>query len=1089
MKNSVKSSYRQLPGRPSLVQEMAGRPSPFAKEGGEPKKKLIRLRSVKIADRGGIRLPTKQGKGGTNQSGVHVGPHKKNSSARKVKRRSPNYMNPTSNSDRRKEESLQVSTHKQTSDKIQSSIHLSHARKKNDMKSLSRVSSLKPRKPSMKTCGVPSYLVPDVTRATCSSTLKDSKFPDYVDLNPGGTESEGTSVMKVCPYTYCSLNGHCHKPSPPLKRFLSARRRSLKAQKSIKMREAIGCKIKTVMKGRNKTDTGLDLMPQDVLNSPRSLDSWDEQSCELLTEDWDDDFFIEIYANSIPDITDPEIFEEFGVMEHSSLDVPQVTNEKMDTTVPIDPSVVAYEKVHSAFGKRAVTEVQEDHLGEPESVVDSSFSEPSLVDVEEDGNQQDQSTDSFFAHEEAINASGGTSEPIDCSREEENPASVENSSSIQTAAAKSKFPDDDLVSNNECDLTSSASEIIFMAEAGGTSEPIDCSREEENPASAENSSSIQTAVASEICAKSKFPDDDLVSNNEYDLTSSASEIIFMAEAGATSEQIDFSREEENLVSAENSSSIQTALASEICAKSKFPEDDLVSNNECDLTSSASEITLMAEAIPSDEDIVSYGPEEPVGSSDEIAFPPVEDNNAFSESLNIGTVAAPSDGTCITKGDDGVIMEFLDINTTGVECIDNNGEIPKSDNGLPGEATPVASSNKIHESDETNDMEENLGEVDVADDQAGLDLQTLDEENTDGSGDDLVADHGMVACASKPDSAFREVTEEDQKKMNEPGDTPEDQVYDSVLVFKAKETAVTEVDNLSNAEKDTNLHQSDSAKGKNGYCQNVLDVGTFPVEQESSTTDGENCNQETDELQISQDENMYSPPVSWNRSYISSEERAGEKEKQACTVKGSFEKGATKQIKHALHQDAEELLLGAKTKHYAKDENEFIIEKIGCPILCRGSSLKEITNFEGKEQIEDVSKGGKFMMPERVLRLTRSFSAPKQIRRGRSKYVIEDRNEGRMFNPRRPMFLPINPDPEREKVNLRHQMMDERKKAEEWMLDYALRKAVSRLAPSQRKKVTLLVAAFEAIMPSSKCEARRNPAAVSSTYTRSLQACH
>ena len=38
--------------------------------------------------------------------------------------------------------------------------------------------------------------------------LKDSKFPSYLMLNPGRTESEGTSVTKVCPYTYCSLNGH-----------------------------------------------------------------------------------------------------------------------------------------------------------------------------------------------------------------------------------------------------------------------------------------------------------------------------------------------------------------------------------------------------------------------------------------------------------------------------------------------------------------------------------------------------------------------------------------------------------------------------------------------------------------------------------------------------------------------------------------------------------------------------------------------------------------------------------------------------------------------------------------------------------------
>ncbi|XP_071721747.1 uncharacterized protein [Rutidosis leptorrhynchoides] len=72
-------------------------------------------------------------------------------------------------------------------------------------------------------------------RATCSSTLKDAKFPPFLELSPGATEAEGTSTMKVCPYTYCSLNGHHHPPLPPLKCFLSAKRRSLKLQKSFKL--------------------------------------------------------------------------------------------------------------------------------------------------------------------------------------------------------------------------------------------------------------------------------------------------------------------------------------------------------------------------------------------------------------------------------------------------------------------------------------------------------------------------------------------------------------------------------------------------------------------------------------------------------------------------------------------------------------------------------------------------------------------------------------------------------------------------------------------------------------------------------------
>ncbi|KAL3651869.1 hypothetical protein CASFOL_004871 [Castilleja foliolosa] len=75
----------------------------------------------------------------------------------------------------------------------------------------------------------------DSQRSTCSSTLKDSNFPAYLSLSPGATESNGTSIVKVCTYTYCSLNGHFHAPLPPLKCFLAARRRAIKSQRSVKL--------------------------------------------------------------------------------------------------------------------------------------------------------------------------------------------------------------------------------------------------------------------------------------------------------------------------------------------------------------------------------------------------------------------------------------------------------------------------------------------------------------------------------------------------------------------------------------------------------------------------------------------------------------------------------------------------------------------------------------------------------------------------------------------------------------------------------------------------------------------------------------
>jgi len=105
---------------------------------------------------------------------------------------------------------------------------------------------------------------------------------------------------------------------------------------------------------------------------------------------------------------------------------------------------------------------------------------------------------------------------------------------------------------------------------------------------------------------------------------------------------------------------------------------------------------------------------------------------------------------------------------------------------------------------------------------------------------------------------------------------------------------------------------------------------------------------------------------------------------------------------------------------------------------------------------------------------------------KNKRRVQDVEENRKINPRKPKFLPLVSDQEPEKVELKHQMVDDRKNAEEWMLDFSLRQAVTKLAPS-RKKVSLLVEAFETVMSTSKCETRRknnSPLA----HLRPVQAC-
>nr|KYP68264.1 hypothetical protein KK1_021884 [Cajanus cajan] len=166
-------------------------------------------------------------------------------------RRSPNYMKPTSSSDAKKEllpvshrNTRSSSDGKNLTRKSLSNSKASFVSCKELAKTLSRSSSLNSTRtsktPSFKPCKACSrkftsaVLFEDVNapeRATCSSTLKDYKFPEYLMLHPGATESEGASVMKVCPYSYCSLNDHGHAPLPPLKSFMSARRHLLETQR------------------------------------------------------------------------------------------------------------------------------------------------------------------------------------------------------------------------------------------------------------------------------------------------------------------------------------------------------------------------------------------------------------------------------------------------------------------------------------------------------------------------------------------------------------------------------------------------------------------------------------------------------------------------------------------------------------------------------------------------------------------------------------------------------------------------------------------------------------------------------------------
>jgi hypothetical protein len=122
---------------------------------------------------------------------------------------------------------------------------------------------------------------PGLGRATCSSTLKGVRFPDALDLTPGANDAEGPAAMRVCPYTYCSLNGHAHAPTVPLRSFLASRRRLIKTQQNMKLKgvSAFG------KKSGNKNGAGAgDGAAVAAKVAP------------LIDEEAVGDFFVEVYA-------------------------------------------------------------------------------------------------------------------------------------------------------------------------------------------------------------------------------------------------------------------------------------------------------------------------------------------------------------------------------------------------------------------------------------------------------------------------------------------------------------------------------------------------------------------------------------------------------------------------------------------------------------------------------------------------------------------------------------------------------------------------------------------------------------------------
>ncbi|KAG0464679.1 hypothetical protein HPP92_018843 [Vanilla planifolia] len=152
----------------------------------------------------------------------------------------------------------------------------------------------------------------------------------------------------------------------------------------------------------------------------------------------------------------------------------------------------------------------------------------------------------------------------------------------------------------------------------------------------------------------------------------------------------------------------------------------------------------------------------------------------------------------------------------------------------------------------------------------------------------------------------------------------------------------------------------------------------------------------------------------------------------------------------------------------------------------GSNNAQVRSFDVSQTQEVGLKNSASPMLQTSHKKLITWSKSRKYNR-RRRLSVESLDNALQFNLRPPRSLPTQADPKQETVNLKHQTVEERKAAEEWMIDHALRKALRRLATGKKSQVPLLVAAFETVTPK-MCETLVNSNASININTKPAQAC-
>lgn len=940
--------------------------------GAELKKKMKKSRSIKRSDlessrsptiRRGVQLP---GKPPPLDVPASAATPQKQPSIIRGSYASPNYLKSTSSFDARKEcshvsyRSSQTSNGSKKPQKISNNSKLGLVCGHKSGKTLTRSSSLKivrtltkspSFKPSKASTRKRSQVVLcgslDAQRATCSSTLKDSKFPAYLALSPGATESEGTSAMKVCPYTYCSLNGHHHAPLPPLKGFLSARRRILKTQKSMKLGCLSPCRSKPSGDGKKEITEQIAIIGKPPI---KELDS-NVPAINALTQADQMDFFIEIYFRDMEAAA-----ETTGRTKQNGDGQDEINFAATDFM----PSVSASNETAAEHDSGPVVE---SFSAEAPAVVEN-FSDEALLcetDFEDDlGNSSEVHSTEMEAAEEEYSPSS--------TLEEETPEYSGNQSYMEVESPASTELDEIESETSEMDWEEAQNSALSLDDEVGKSAQ---------------------------------------SNNEYAFESGSS----------------------------------------------LGDDSLSFQNES-IIKSDDNLRSYFDKIPADEGLEEFFEEE--GEISGCSY-----QNLGSNESNQNNQVSPND----------------ELQETTLEKRDGNA---KSDDFVASAITLAPIEEPIEQAAEASDE---ILEADNKNPRTNLQLRDDKKESATKIKDEALIDHhnqylqdteasdllGNEFDPSHTESCHDETHGNYSSSDDTEGAPREEAFYESLLTInKDPETNQNLKQELSAAV----VGDKTEEEKQKGAAESPIRIPSSDLLQGLSEADQGMTKEHNNEIQLGSTAKDGEPNQAFVNEVFPAETQVHPSNKQSQTCKMSDSIDSEEQTHSGLNK-----VSVAEKSNDNVNEMEAAYSTTLDPEEIPPSS-ENAASTQAKIAFFRSGCHPSQELPE----------APNIIRINRRKRPVEELEEPRQFNPREPNYLPIEPDPDAEKVDLRHQMMDERKNTEEWMLDYALQQTVTKLAPARKRKVALLVEAFEKVMPIPKYKPNLRQTSAAVAHARTIQAC-